>query len=184
MKSSYLLIIVVIVTAALSLGWFFDEKKPISLVSPLQVPDNIDYYLSNINYKSMNLQGSLHYHLQSPLLQHYIQEDASKIQQPVIQFNGDKSTWFIQSESALLKHENDQFELRQQVELKRNSQQPMLVKTDLMYLKPRQNLVQIPMHMTVTTTNVNLQAASAELDMNQNTYKFKRVKAIYQQDKA
>ncbi len=182
MKAGYLLIIGIIISAALSMGWFFNDQKPGATSSPLQIPDNIDYYLSNINYKSMNQQGSLHYFLQSPLLQHYIQEDISHIQQPVIQFNGDKSNWLIHSEAALLQHKNEKFELRKQVRLKRNSQLPMLLTTDLMFLKPQQNLVQIPQDMTVTTDSVNLQAASAELDMNKNTYKFKRVKAIYQQD--
>jgi len=183
MKPGYLLIIGIFISAAVIMGWLLSNQKPRSTASPLQVPDNIDYYLSNINYKSMNLQGSLHYLLQSPLLQHYIQEDVSHIQQPVIQFNGDKSSWLIHSETGLLQHKNEKFELRTKVRLKRNSLLPMLLTTELMFLKPQQNLVQIPQDMTVTSDSVNLQAASAELDMNKNTYKFKRVKAIYQQDK-
>lgn len=180
MKGSYLLTVIIIISAALGIGWFFDEKKATEAINTLEVPDNIDYYLSNLKYRSMNPQGTLHYQLETPYLEHYILQNSSQLQQPRMQFNGENSSWFISAESGNLLHAEQQFTLHQQVELKRNSsRQPMQLNTDLMILKAHNNLIQIPQKMLLNTNNMNLKAGSAELNINQNRYKFKQVKATY-----
>lgn len=180
MKSSYLLITIMFISAALGIGWFFDNRLPKIAINTLEVPDNIDYYLSNLKYRSMNQQGSLHYQLKTPYLEHYIQQDTSHLQQPNLQFYGDNSTWFIQAETGRLQHKEEQFTLLKQVELKRDSpQQPMLLTTDLMVLQARDNLIQIPQSMTLIASNLKLQAKSAVLDMNKNSYQFEQVNATF-----
>jgi len=181
MKASYLLSITLLVSAALGLGWFFENRIPQLETNSLQVPDNIDYYLSNINYRSMNQQGSVHYRFQSSYLEHYIREDISHIDQPSIQFNGEKSHWLIQAKNGKIQHKQEIFELHQQVELRnQSSRDPMLVNTQLMIMKPQNNLIEIPQSMTVITDNLNMQATSAVLDIDQNNHKFTGVKATYQ----
>lgn len=180
MKPGYLLAVIIFVSAALGLGWFFDEQTSQAPTSTLEVPDNIDYYLSNLKYRSMNQQGSLHYLLQSPYLEHFIQQDISRLQQPTMQFYGDNSEWLIQAKTGRLQHKEELFELLQQVELQRNSpQQPLLLTTDIMILKVHNNLIEIPQVMNLITNNLKLQAASAVLDIDQNHYQFRRVKATY-----
>ncbi len=180
MKSNYILAIILFISIALVLGWFYDKKIPESSKNSLQVPDNIDYYLSNLKYRSMNPQGSTHYLLNSPYLEHYIQQDISHLKQPKMQFFGDKSDWSIQAEIGRLNHQEENFELEQQVKLTKSSQQSMLLTTHLMILKAQQNLIEIPQHMNVSGDNVELQAASAILNIDQNKFQFKRVKATYQ----
>ncbi len=180
MKSNYLLIIIIFISAALGLGWFFDKQPADITSSSLEVPDNIDYYLSNLKYRSMNQQGSVHYLLNSPYLEHYIQQNISHLKQPDMQFYGDKSEWIIQAETGRLYHIEEQFELEHQVKLTRSSKlQPMLLTTSLMILKAQKDLIEVPQAMHVTTKNAKLQAASAVLSMDQNQYHFKGVSAIY-----
>ena len=181
MKSSTLLIAIIFISAALGIGWFFDNRLPKITTNTLEVPDNIDYYLSNLKYRSMNQQGTLHYLLETPYLEHFILQDTSHLQQPNMQFYGDNSTWYIQAETGKLQHKEEQFTLLNQVQLTRNSpQQPMQLTTQLMILQAHNNLIEIPRSMLVTADKLNLQAASAVLDLNQNRYQFKHVKATYQ----
>jgi len=184
MKIHYFLAIVIFIVTALGIGWFYDEKLPLGSRDDFQVPDNIDYYLSQVNYRSMNEQGSLHYLLTTPYLEHYIREDISHIQRPNIRFNGNRSTWLMQSLTATLTHRQELFELQQQVELKNDSHaDPLLLNTDLMILKPRDNIIEIPLALTLLSNNLDLKAESARIDMNNNQYRFHAVKAVYQMTK-
>ncbi len=180
MKPGYLFIIIIFISAALGIGWIYDNRTTEIPTSSLQVPDNIDYYLSNINFRSMNQQGSIHYLLKSPYLEHFIRENISHIQKPSIQLNGEKSGWFMKAKTGKLQHKEEVFELQNQVKLKRNSQQdPMLLSTELMFIRPKTNLIDIPVDITATTDNLNLQATSAQLDIDKNNYKFNQVKVKY-----
>ena len=151
-----------------------------STSSTLQLPDNIDYYLSKVNYRSMNEKGDVHYLLLTPYLEHYIREDISQIQQPEIQLNGDLSAWLIQATNGSLQHAEEVFELQQEVEMLRNSElDPMRLNTELLILMPRSNLIEIPQHLSLVSSSLNLQADSATLNIDENRYQFNRVKAIH-----
>lgn len=179
---SYLLAIIALIAVASAVGWFYDRRAPVTAItSSLEVPDNVDYYLSQVKLRSMNRRGTLHYQLLSPYLEHYIREDISHIEQPEIQFNGMQSGWSIQSKTGTLQHKDERFELQQQVVmLQNNSDDPLKMNTELMILKPRSNLVEIPKFVTVVSSRIDLKAANALLDIDRNYHRFNRVKAIHQ----
>jgi len=178
--SNFLFAIILMISIATGVGWFYDGRILPSTSSTLQLPDNIDYYLSKVNYRSMNEKGDVHYLLLTPYLEHYIREDISQIQQPEIQLNGDLSAWLIQATNGSLQHAEEVFELQQEVEMLRNSElDPMRLNTELLILMPRSNLIEIPQHLSLVSSRLNLKADSATLNIDENRYRFNRVKAIH-----
>jgi len=179
-NSGFLLTVLALVSLAIGIGWFYDRKLEPATTDALLLPDNIDYYLSKVNYRAMNLQGTIHYQLRSPYLEHYIREDTSHIQQPDIQLNGEVSAWQIRATKGILKHTEEIFELKQKVEMLRDSiVDPMRLNTELMVLRPQTNLVEIPSALTLISSQLQLQASSAMLDIDKNRYQFTRVKATH-----
>jgi len=181
MKARLLFLILLLIGSALIAGWFFNLQPLQNTPSQvLQIPDNIDYYLDQVDYRAMNGQGKLHYKMQAARLEHYIREDVSQIAQPRFQLNGDNARWQIQSETATLQHRQQRFELQQQVLLRRQSTaSPMRLQTHLLILQPEQNQADIPQHLTLQSASLSLQAASAQLNMKTGQYRFNRVKATY-----
>lgn len=182
MKLRLLLLTLVLVGSALVVGWLFDEQ---SVLSPtrddFKIPDNIDYYLSRVDYRAMNEQGKLNYRLQTPYLEHYIREDTSQIEQPRFHFLGEPSQWKIRSGKASLQHRAERFELTQKVELQRESTiDPLRLNTSLMILLARDKIVDIPQPLTLKTPTLQLQAKSAQIHMSQDLYQFSGVRATYQ----
>ncbi len=182
MKLRLLLLTFLLVGGALVIGWLFDKQ---SMLAPtrdsFQIPDNIDYYLSQVDYRAMNEQGKLNYRLQTPYLEHYIREDTSLIQQPRFQFLGEPAQWMIRSQKASLQHREERFELTRQVELKRESRlNPLRLSTSLMILLARDKIVDIPQPLKLTTPTLALQADSAKIHMDRELYQFSGVKATYQ----
>ena len=180
MKPWHLIVAVIAIVGALSLGWFFDPRPSLIPRSLLQVPDNIDYYLADFRYQAMDEDGKPHFELQSPYLEHYIREDISQIRQPFIIYRTDPFQWQVSALQGSLAHQQELLRLEQQVDLQRISgQQPLRLNTEVMILETANDLVEMPEALTLTTDNLWLQADNASLYMNKNYYQFNRVKATY-----
>ncbi len=181
MRPWQLLTVIIAVAGAVSLGWFF-EPRPAELLprSPLQVPDDIDYYLANFSFRALDENGLPHYELQSPYLEHYIREDVSQIQQPYIIYQGDPHRWRASAEQGSLMHQQEMLQLTRQVDLTRISEeQPLQLTTEVMILETRKDLIEMPEALTLVTDTMSLQADNGSLDMNKNYYQFNRVKATH-----
>lgn len=162
------------------MGWFYDTRTPLHTENPLQVPDNIDYYLSKVNYRAMNKLGRLHFRLQTPYLEHYIEQDISHIQQPIIDYYNNLDQWHVTALKGSLIHQTEVFQLNQQVSLTRlNPLQPMQLDTELMIFTTQTDQIDMPQPVTVTTDKLHLQADNAWMDMSKNRYRFNQVKATY-----
>jgi hypothetical protein len=68
-KAPVVAVIAVATVAAIAIGWLYEPKITISRPD-LEIPTNIDYFLSGVQYKSMNDQGNLDFMMQSPYLEH------------------------------------------------------------------------------------------------------------------
>lgn len=180
MRAWHLLVIATLIIGALSTGWFFDTQSTLMIESPLEVPDNIDYYLSGVRYRAMTTEGAIRYELDSPYLEHYIQEDISVIQQPFIDYRGTPQRWTLSANKGVLQHQSEVFELHQQVKLARiDDIDPLQLATERMILTTQDDLVVIPQEVVLSSRRLQLQANSATLDVTNNHYRFNGVKATY-----
>ncbi len=182
MKLRLLLATLILIAAALLIGRYVDRQRILPGEGDnLSMPDNIDYYLSQVDYRAMNDQGRLNYHLRTPHLEHYIREDISRIEQPELELFSDQSHWSLQSGKGTLQHQQEQFELTRAVVLKRQSpRNPVQLNTSEMQLLARVNIVHIPQPLTLKTPTLDLQADSARIHLNRDQLFFSNVKATYQ----
>ena len=180
MKPWQLLTVIIAVAGAVSLGWFFEPRPGLLTRAPLEVPDNIDYYLANFSYTALDEDGSPHFELQSPYLEHYIREDVSQIQQPLITYQADPHKWRASAEQGSLSHQQESLELNRQVDLQRiGKQQPLQLTTEVMILETRSDQIELPQALTITTDSMQLQADNGSLDMKKNYFQFNQVRTTY-----
>ena len=176
-----ILALIIITLFALSAGWLVDQPTLSEKNEPLIIPDNIDYYLSAVNYHVMNSEGTSHYRLRSPYLEHFIREDVSHIQHPDIDYNSDSSKWVMRSVKGLLQHQSEILELNQQAVVFRiDSDQPVKLASEKIILIPDADLIKLPEPLTLTSNELFLEADSAQMDLKTNLYQFQQVRATYQ----
>lgn len=180
MSATRLLIFIAVVGAAITIGWYVDRPTPLSRTAPLEVPDNVDYYLTQFSYQSLNQQGQLHYQLESPYLEHFRREDVSQIQQPDLNVYRDDIRWYASSESGLLRHESEVLEMNDNVTLKQvtGSELTLLTSEQMIFIS-QQNLIKIPTSLNLDSGDLKLVAGNAKLDMKSGNHQFERVKAVY-----
>ncbi len=180
MKPWQLLTAIIAIAGAVSLGWFFEPRPGLLTRAPLQVPDNIDYYLANFSYTALDEDGSPRFELKSPYLEHYIREDVSQIQQPFIVYQAEPHQWRASAKQGSLSHPQELLELQRQVDLQRTGEQPPLqLTTEVMILETRSDQIELPEALTITTDNMLLQAGNGSLDMHRNYFQFNQVRTTY-----
>ncbi len=181
MRFRFLFIFVVALLIAIVSGWFFDRQNLPLVQNPLQIPDNIDYYLAEVKLKTYNQQGSPQYQLNSPYLEHFVREDISMIQHPDIRYFDDRADWMISAREGKLIHQQDIFELSQSASLQRHlSDKWLKVDSEQMIFYPDQDAIKMPVALTMRSADMELKASSAMLDMKNDRHIFQGVNAIYQ----
>ena len=71
---------------AIAFGWIYESHLRAKVErTALIIPDNIDYYLSNFRYRSMNVDGTVDFEFKSPRLEHHLGTDVSNIEVPSLQ---------------------------------------------------------------------------------------------------
>lgn len=181
MNAARILIFIVVIGIAITIGWYVDKPTPLSRTAPLEVPDNVDYYLTQFNYQSLDQLGELHYQLKSPYLEHFRREDISQIQQPDLNVYRDKNHWHASSEYGLLRHKSEVLEMNNKVTLKQMAGSDLTrLTSERMIFISGQNMIKIPTPLNLNSGDLELAADNAELDMKSGNHQFQRVKAVYQ----
>ena len=182
MKLRLLLLTLLGIAVALFAGWFLDEPPAPEVVDQLRVPDNIDYYLADVDYRAFNESGTVRYQLQTPYLEHYIREDISHLRVPRLHYHDDDgSQWRLGADEGSLLHASEQFELRQQALLERqHGDRPMQLASQVFRFDSQAEQLEVPQDLTLTSPGLQLNAANALLDIGNQRYRFHRVRAVYQ----
>ena len=73
MKSRLLIFVTIFGIAAIAVGWVYESNlRPKEQKSKLAIPDDIDYFLTNMNYRSLNADGELDFQMYSPERAHIL----------------------------------------------------------------------------------------------------------------
>jgi len=151
MKLSSIIILLVAGVFAIAAGWIYQSQTSTSAVKPeLEIPVDIDYYLSKVTYKVMNDEGNLDYRLRSPYLQHFKREDISRLDAPEIDIYRNNEHWRVKANSAEMRHEENILNLVNDVAMEKVGDRPVIIKAD-----------------------------KAVFDMNTNVYLLTNTKSIY-----
>ena len=180
MRLRLLLLTLAGITIALVFGWFVDPPKVENTVNPLQVPDNIDYYLAGVRYQDFSESGEPKLQLQTPYLEHFIREDVSQLESPRLQYFTANEEWHLTATQGMLQHASDTFVLTHKARLQRvNESNPFLLTTDKLVFHSAEEQLEAPQALQVRSDGLQLQAANALLDMRTKQHRLSRVKATY-----
>ena len=183
MKSRLIILIVVLGVGAVLIGWIYESKLR-QQVQPreLVVPDNIDYFLANLDYRAIDADGRLEYEFRSPRLEHYPRGDLSLIQTPSLQIHGHRDNWQVDAQEGEFQHGDNLLTLRRDVVMNRDGTDPLRLSTESIRFDPDRSLVSTDTEVVIETRHGHIKAARASFDLAAGIYRFTNSTAIYGND--
>ncbi len=165
-------------------GWFYQAQlsEQESDVAELEIPDNIDYYFTDMTYRAMTSSGALDYQFNSPRMEHRKLGDTSHIKLPEVTIYRGDNVWLVNAEVGQLFHETEAFHLEQQVEMFKQGRDPMRLSSEKAVFHAEAQTIQFPQAVIIQSPEATISAASAELDMENNVYRFQQTRTIYRDE--
>ena len=181
MKPSIFILVVFAGIAAVAVGWVYQSKiQPAVSTSGLEIPLDIDYYLSEFNYRVMSKTGSLEFDLRSPYLEHYKLEDLSRIEAPLMTIYR-KQNWQVQARAGELSHRREILNLIDDVVFERKGDNPLKMEAALMIFDNNRDTVTGRNGVQITSGKSIIDANSAVFDLERNIYSLNKTTAVYYQ---
>jgi LPS export ABC transporter protein LptC len=159
-------------------GWFYEPKT--TVIRPdLDIPTDIDYFLSEFQYKSMNDQGNLDFEMQSPYLEHLTAANISLIDNPTIQIYREADDWQVKSLSGKLFHEHNSLQLENDVVMRREGSDSLQIRSEVMLFQPDLDLISASKAIEIKSDTAIIHGSEAVFDLKNKVYSLKNTKAIY-----
>jgi lipopolysaccharide export system protein LptC len=177
-KAPVVAVIAVATVAAIAIGWLYEPKTTINRPD-LEIPTNIDYFLSGVQYKSMNDEGNLDFVMQSPYLEHLTVADISLIDKPTMQIYRDAGDWRVESLSGKLNHEDNSLQLEENVVMRRDGRNPLQVRSEVMLFQPDLNLISTSKAIRIKSDTAIIYGSEAIFDLKNQVYLLKNTKSTY-----
>ncbi len=180
MKPLTLIAIVIVVLGAVAVGWVYESSSKKALVrAELEIPTDIDFFLSQMNYRVFNKSGNLDYQMRSPYLEHVIRDDISHIQQPKIRVFREGGEWHLEAASGDILHQQEWLQLEDNVILQKLGADSIQVRSETMLFKPDQNLLVIETDVIIESGSAKINGNKAIFNLDNEVYSLKNTKAIY-----
>ena len=182
MKISSVFLSISAVVIAIAAGWIYQSQSKVSETrAEIEIPVDIDYYLSKVSYRVMNEEGMLDYHLRTPYLRHYRGDDISKIDKPEIDIFRKNEHWQVVAQTAEMLHKFNILKLIDNVVMEKQSEEVMLFSAEIMQFESDLDLVTSERRVRLVSKNSQIDADKAVLDLDKNIYRFTNTRAIYNQ---
>ena len=180
MKSRALIFVLVLGIIAVAAGWIYESqlRSRIETVE-LIVPDNIDYFLTNLNYRAVNASGNLDYEFSSRRLEHYPRNDVSMIEIPALNIYRDSNHWRVNALQGELQHAGNLLWLREQVIMQKTGGDPFEILTESIRFEPGRDLVSSEKDVLMRSKQARIEAQAAVFDLAANVYTFTATRAVY-----
>ncbi|MCP4335904.1 MAG: LPS export ABC transporter periplasmic protein LptC [Gammaproteobacteria bacterium] len=184
MKKSRLFIFVIIFgIAAIAAGWIYESNlRPGAKQVQLVIPDDIDYFLTNMHYRALNADGELDFHLYSPRLEHYPHNDVSNLEVPSMEIHRKSDPWQIDAITGEYLHRRNLMRLRQEVVMQKQGTQPMQVYTESIRFEPDRDLVTAESNILMISPQARIEAESAQFNLAGKVYQFEKARAVYHRE--
>ena len=185
MKISSVFLLMSAIVIAVAAGWIYQSQSKVSETRvELEIPIDIDYYLSAVNYRVMNEQGLLDYRLKTPYLQHYRVDDISKIDTPVIDIFRKNQHWQVSAQSAEMLHKINTLKLVDDVLMEKQSEEKMLVRAEVMHFESDLDQITGERDVRLINRNSQINADKAVFDLDKNIYRLTNTRAFYNNEKS
>jgi lipopolysaccharide export system protein LptC len=183
MKPFYVVALIVVIFAAITVGWVYQSRSKLATVSPeLEIPTDIDYFLAELKYQIINKTGSLDYQLNSPYLEHFPRDDISLIRQPVIDVYRETGDWNIQAQKGELNHQQNLLLLSDDVVVKRLGANALQISAESMLFEPDRDLITSDKRVVIESDNSRVSGDMAVFDLHNQVYSMKNTRSIYNHD--
>ena len=180
MKPLTIVMVFVVILGAIALGWIYEaSSKKISVRPDLEIPTDIDFFLSQMNYRVFNKFGNLDYELQSPYLEHFIKDDISRIKQPMIQVYRENGDWRVEAMHGNIFHQQDWLQLKDNVVMQKTGANSIRVRSESMLFKPDQDLMSSRDRVIIESDSAKISGDEAVFDLRNGVYSLNNSKAIY-----
>lgn len=174
------ILILVAMLGAIAAGWIYESRsKQIAAGFELEIPTDIDFFLSQMNYRVFNKSGNLNYQLQSPYLEHYIKDDISRIEQPRVQMYRDRGNWQVHAQRGDILHQQEWLRLENNVVMQKLGTNAIQFRSESMLFKPDQDLVASESNVVIESLRSTISGDNAVFDLSNEVYSIKNTRAIY-----
>jgi lipopolysaccharide export system protein LptC len=180
MNLRLLILVAIFGFAAVAVGWVYER----SLRAPeekadLVIPDDIDYFLTNMNYRALNAEGKLDFEFHTPRLEHFPLGDVSRIQVPSMLIQTDSGPWLVDSLAGEFQHADNLLRLTRQVVMQKHGESPMQVYSESIRFEPDRELVTAEGDTLMVIPQARIRADFAVFDLARKIYKFTRTRSVY-----
>lgn len=183
MKSRLLLLVLFLGLGAIAVGWVYESSlRPVVERARLPIPDDIDYFLTNMRYRQTNAQGELEFQFESPRLEHYPLNDVSSIEQPSMQIYDEKNPWLVDALAGEFQHGNNLLHLSRQVVMQKQGPSPLQVYGESIRFEPDREWISADSEILMVSPRGRIQARSAEFDLAARIYRFSGARATYRHE--
>lgn len=180
MKFRVLILIAVLGVGAVVAGWIYESRlRAAKVAQELEVPDNIDYFLVNLNYRAVDEGGRLEYEFRSPRLEHYRRDDVSRIEVPSVDIYGDGGDWRVDALEGELHHADNLLHLSREVVMRRTGKRPMEVLTEQLRFEPDRDRVSAEAEIVMFGEQGRIVAESGEFDLAAGVYRFGKSTTVF-----
>ncbi len=180
MKPRLLILVIVLGIAAIALGWVYESRlRPQDEKAELIIPNNIDYFLTNLRYRVMNTEGVLDFEFNSPRLEHYPGTDVSNIDVPSMQIYREADHWLVDALNGEFLHQDNVLRLRNQVVIQKQGDNPFQMYTEGIRFEPDLNLVTSEAKVLMRNKQARIEAEQAIFDLAGKIYRFNKTYSVY-----
>ena len=177
--------VIVFGVVAVALGWIYESRfKSQESNIELIVPNNIDYFLTHLDYRVSNAEGNLDYEFSSPRLEHRPSTDVSHIVSPSLQIYRDSGQWQVDSEQGQFQHRNNILMLLQNVVLQKLGNDPLQLTTQVIQFEPDRDLATMPEKVLILSNSARIEAEQATFNLASKVYLFQKARTVYSNDKS
>lgn len=185
MKSRLLIIVLFLGIGAVLVGWIYESQTDFRLDrSELEIPQNIDYFMTDLTYRVMTDAGKLDYEFSSPRLEHHNLGDFSRIEQPFVQLYRDSQHWQIDSRQGEFQHADNLLWLSQQVVMQRLGENPLQIYGESIRFSPDRDLLVSDSAILMQSANSRIEAQQAVFDLSTRVYTLQKTRAVYTHGKS
>lgn len=176
------MIVIVLIAGiiAIAVGWIYQSNSSsLATGTALEIPKNIDYFMTNFRYRSFDQSGQLDYQFESPYLEHYIKEDISRIEAPVVLAYRQSDDWRVEADIGEMYHRSNTMQLSNNVVMQKMGADPMLVRSESILFEPDRDLLVSDQGLVIESSNARIVAEQGVFDMQNQVYNLKTAKALY-----
>ena len=142
MKARVVILLLVLGLGAIAVGWVYESRLRQTIETrQLDIPDNIDYFLTNLNYRAMTSAGKVDFIFDSPRLEHFPRQDVSRIETPALQVFQDSELWLIDALHGEFAHRDNRLQLRDQVLVQKDGPEQLELHAEVLDFEPDRDLV-------------------------------------------